>query len=90
MKALISGSLAYDVIMVYNDQFQNHILPDKVHMLNVCFVVPELRRDFGGCAGNIAYNMNMLGAEVYPLGTVGADFGTYADWLDETVSVVVS
>ena len=83
MKALISGSLAYDIIMVYDDKFDNHILPDKVHMLNVCFVVPELRRDFGGCAGNIAYNLNLLGAEVLPFGTVGEDFASYRDWLDK-------
>ena len=83
MKALISGSLAYDVIMVYNDHFKNHILPDKVHMLNVCFVVPDLRRDYGGCAGNIAYTLNLLGADVYPLGTVGDDFSPYAYWLEQ-------
>jgi adenosine kinase len=62
MSALICGSLAYDVIMVFNDRFKNHILPDKVHLLNVSFLVPSMRREFGGCAGNVAYNLNLLGA----------------------------
>jgi adenosine kinase len=82
MKALICGSLAYDVIMVFHDRFKNHILPDKVHMLNVSFLVPELRREFGGCAGNVAYNLALLGMEGCPLGTVGDDFTPYAQWLD--------
>ena len=55
MSALICGSLAYDTIMVFQDQFKNHILPDKVHVLNVSFLVPRMRKEFGGCAGNIAY-----------------------------------
>ncbi len=83
MKALICGSFAYDNIMVFHDRFKNHILPDKVHILNVSFMVPELRREFGGCAGNIAYNLNMLGAEALPMGTVGEDFEPYARWMDE-------
>lgn len=82
MAALICGSLAYDVIMVFQDHFKNHILPDKVHMLNVSFLVPTLRREYGGCAGNVAYNLRLLGGEGYPLGTVGEDFGPYAQWLD--------
>ena len=57
MSALICGSLAFDTIMVFPDQFKNHILPDKVHILNVSFLVPRMRREFGGCAGNIAYNL---------------------------------
>ena len=61
MTALICGSYAFDNIMVFPDHFKNHILPDKVHMLNVSFMVPEMRRVFGGCAGNIAYNLNLLG-----------------------------
>ena len=63
MSALICGSLAYDTIMVFDDRFKNHILPDKVHILNVSFLVPEMRREFGGCAGNIAYNLKLLGEE---------------------------
>ena len=57
MSALICGSLAYDTIMVFHDRFRNHILPEQVHILNVSFLVPELRREFGGCAGNIAYKL---------------------------------
>jgi adenosine kinase len=83
MSALICGSFAYDTIMVFHDQFKNHILPDKVHILNVSFMVPDMRREFGGCAGNIAYNLNLLGEDAMPMGTVGIDFGPYADWLDE-------
>ncbi|MEX1199185.1 MAG: carbohydrate kinase family protein [Methylophaga sp.] len=83
MSVLICGSFAYDNIMVFPDQFKNHILPDKVHMLNVAFLVPELRREFGGCAGNIAYNLKLLGDEPVPMGTVGTDFSPYADWMDK-------
>ena len=82
MPALICGSLAYDNIMVFNDCFKNHILPDKIHILNVSFLVPELRREFGGCAGNIAYNLKMIGGEPLPMGTVGSDFAPYAQWMD--------
>lgn len=77
MPALICGSLAYDTIMVFPDQFKNHILPDKVHILNVSFLVPRMRREFGGCAGNIAYNLHLLGGDPIPMGTVGQDFGPY-------------
>lgn len=83
MTALICGSYAFDNIMVFPDRFKNHILPDKVHMLNVSFLVPELRREFGGCAGNIAYNLNLLGGKGLPMATVGKDFGPYAEWLDQ-------
>jgi adenosine kinase len=82
MSALICGSFAYDTIMVFKDKFKNHILPDKVHMLNVSFYVPDMRREFGGCAGNIAYNLHLLGGKPLPMGTVGSDFGPYADWMD--------
>lgn len=82
MSALICGSFAYDTIMVFRDRFKNHILPDKVHILNVAFHVPEMRREFGGCAGNIAYNLKLLGGDPVPMGAVGADFGPYAEWLD--------
>ena len=83
MSALICGSLAYDTIMVFQDQFKNHILPDKVHILNVSFLVPRMRREFGGCAGNIAYNLKLLGDDPIPMATVGQDFGPYRKWLDE-------
>jgi adenosine kinase len=82
-KVLICGSMAFDTIMVFQDQFRNHILPDKLHMLNVSFLVMEMRREFGGCAGNIAYNLKMLGDTGHIMATVGHDFGTYAEWLDQ-------
>ena len=82
MSALICGSFAFDTIMVFHDQFKNHILPDQVHILNVSFLVPDLRREFGGCAGNIAYSLKLLGEEGYPVGTVGTDFTPYAQWMD--------
>jgi adenosine kinase len=81
-KALICGSIAYDSIMVFGDRFKQHILPDKIHMLNVSFLVPQMRREFGGCAGNIAYNLRLLGDVGLPMATVGKDFGSYAEWLD--------
>ncbi|HTA66118.1 MAG TPA: carbohydrate kinase family protein [Xanthomonadaceae bacterium] len=83
MSALICGSLAYDTIMVFQDQFKNHILPDKVHMLNVSFLVPRMRREFGGCAGNIAYNLKLLGGDPIPMATVGQDFGPYREHFEE-------
>ena len=83
MSALICGSYAYDTIMVFNDQFKNHILPDKVHILNISFLVPEMRKEFGGCAGNIAYNLKLLGGDPLPMATVGSDFGNYGEWLEE-------
>src|SRR5690606_3597109 len=79
---LICGSLAYDTIMVFEDRFRNHILPDKVHMLNVAFLVPAMRREFGGCAGNIAYNLKLLGGDPIPMATVGADFAPYRAHFD--------
>ncbi len=83
MTALICGSFAFDTIMVFHDQFKNHILPDKVHILNVSFLVPQMRREFGGCAGNIAYNLKLLGGKGLPMGTVGRDFDPYAQWMDQ-------
>lgn len=83
MSALICGSYAFDNIMVFQDRFKNHILPDKVHMLNVSFLVPEMRRELGGCAGNIAYNLKLLGGEPLPMATVGGDFEPYAQWLEQ-------
>ena len=83
MRALICGSMAYDTIMVFQDRFKNHILPDQVHILNVSFLVPQMRREFGGCAGNIAYNLKLLGGDPLPMATVGEDFAPYRDWLDK-------
>ena len=81
MLTLICGSIAYDNIMVFQDRFKNHILPDQIHILNVAFLVPELRREFGGCAGNIAYTLNMLGGEPLVMATVGDDYAQYGDRL---------
>jgi adenosine kinase len=78
---LICGSAAYDSILLFPDRFKAHILPDKIHMLNVSFLVPEMRREFGGCATNIAYNLKLLGEAGYPMATVGHDFGPYRESL---------
>ncbi len=83
MSALICGSMAYDTIMVFHDKFKNHILPEKVHILNVSFLVPNMRREYGGCAGNIAYNLKLLGEEPQIMATVGHDFEPYAQWLGQ-------
>lgn len=77
MQTLICGSVAYDTIMVFEDQFKNHILPDKIHVLNVAFLVPEMRREFGGCAANIAYNLRLLDDDPLIMATVGEDFQPY-------------
>jgi adenosine kinase len=76
--------MAYDTIMVFGDRFRNHILPDKIHILNVSFLVPHMRREFGGCAGNIAYNLKLLGDVGYAMATVGRDFGPYREWMAQT------
>ena len=78
MRTLITGSLAFDSIMVFPDQFKNHILPEQTHILNVCFLVPEMRKEFGGCAGNIAYGLKQLGGEPVIMATAGADFSDYS------------
>jgi adenosine kinase len=83
-RALICGSLAFDTIMVFGDRFANHILPDKIHILNVSFLVPQMRREFGGCAGNIAYNLKLLGDSGVPMATVGRDFAPYREWLTQS------
>ena len=77
MHTLICGSIAYDTIMVFNDHFKNHILPEKIHILNVAFLVPDMRREFGGCAGNIAYNLQMIGGSPLIMATVGDDYQPY-------------
>src|SRR4029079_13389182 len=80
-RILICGSIAFDTIMVFNDRLRNHILPDKVHLLNVSFVVFDMRREFGGCAGNIGYNLRMLGGEPVLMATTGDDDGPYRERL---------
>ncbi len=77
MAALICGSLAFDTIMTFEGRFAEQILPDQLHILNVSFLVPSLRRDFGGCAGNIAYSLKLLGGEALPMATLGTDGGEY-------------
>ena len=74
MTALVCGSLAFDTVMVFPGHFREHILADRIHMLNVSFLVPSMRRNFGGCAGNIAYNLKLLGGEPVIMATVGEDF----------------
>jgi adenosine kinase len=79
MRTLITGSIAYDTIMVFADRFRNHLLPDQLHILNVCFLTPEMRREFGGTAGNIAYNLKLLGEDALVMATVGDDVGPYVE-----------
>ncbi|MGP8283738.1 MAG: carbohydrate kinase family protein [Desulfomonilaceae bacterium] len=81
MNILVLGSLAYDRIMDFPDKFSNHILPDKIHILNVCFMVNGLRELFGGTAGNIAYNLALLGERPIILACAGKDFDSYEGWL---------
>jgi adenosine kinase len=83
MSALICGSIAFDTVMVFQGRFREQILADRIHMLNVSFLVPSLRRNFGGCAGNIAYNLGLLGGRGAPMATVGHDFEPYRRWLRE-------
>jgi adenosine kinase len=77
--ALICGSVAYDTILQFQDRFKAHILPDKIHILNVSFLVPEMRREFGGCAANIAYTLQLLGDRGLPMATAGEDFAPYRE-----------
>jgi len=79
MAAVICGSLAFDTIMTFEGRFADQILPDQLHILNVSFLVPTLRRDFGGCAGNIAYSLNALGGTALPMATLGSDGASYLE-----------
>ena len=83
MRTLICGSLAYDTIMVFPDRFARHILPEQTHVLSVCFQVGEMRREWGGCAGNIAYNLRAIGGEPVVMATLGSDGDAYRDRLGE-------
>src|ERR1700761_9739367 len=87
MAAVICGSLAFDTIMTFEGRFADQILPDQLHILNVSFLVPGLRRDFGGCAVNIAYSLNALGGAALPMATVGSDG---ADYLERLRSLGIS
>jgi adenosine kinase len=81
MQILVSGSLAYDRIMNFPERFSDHILPDKIHILNVCFMVDGITEQFGGTAGNISYNLALLGEKPLILATAGKDFSSYEEWL---------
>lgn len=83
MAAIICGSLAFDNIMTFDGRFSDQILPDQLHILNVSFLVPTLRRDFGGCAGNIAYSMKLLGGDPWPMAMVGSDGADYVQRLEQ-------
>ena len=82
MTTLVTGSIAYDTIMVFPDRFRNHLLPDQLHILNVCFLTPQMRREFGGTAGNIGYNLKLLGTDPLLMATVGEDIAPYLSRLD--------
>ena len=83
MNILVSGSLAYDRIMDFPGKFSDHILPEKIHVLNVAFTVNSLTEKFGGTAGNIAYSLALLGEKPIILSTIGRDYHRYYEWLEE-------
>ena len=83
MSILVTGSIAYDTIMVFPDRFRHHLLADQLHILNVCFLTPEMRREFGGTAGNIGYNLKLLGEEPLVMATVGDDIQPYLERFGE-------
>ena len=83
MASIICGSLAFDTIMNFEGRFADQIMPDQLHILNVSFLVPSLRRDFGGCAGNIAYSLKLLGGSPLPMATIGQDGGVYLERLQQ-------
>jgi len=83
MSVVVCGSLAYDNLMEFDGKFGDYILPDQIHILSVAFNVPRLRKEFGGCAGNIAYNLKLLGIEPIITATVGQDFDSYGSWLEK-------
>lgn len=82
-KILVCGSVAFDTITVFEGHFKDHILPDSIHSLSVSFFVPTMRKEYGGCAGNIAYNLQLLGANPVPVGTVGVDAGDYIEYMQK-------
>ena len=83
MTTLVCGSVAYDTILQFPDRFDSHLPPGRAEVISVCFTAPKMRREFGGCAGNIAYTLRLLGGGPLPMATVGRDFGPYAAWMDE-------
>ena len=82
MSVVVCGSVAYDYLMEFDGEFGDFILPDQIHILSVAFNVPRLRKEFGGCAGNIGFNMKKLGMEPIICATVGKDFGDYRAWME--------
>ena len=82
MSIVVTGSLAYDHIMVFPGYFKDHILPEKIHQINVSFLVDSMRKQRGGCASNIAYNLSLLGERPQIMATVGQDFAEYREWLE--------
>lgn len=76
---LVCGSMAFDTIAVFEGRFKEHILADRIQSLSVSFLVPSMRKEYGGCSGNIAYNMNLLGGKPVPVATVGEDAGEYME-----------
>jgi len=83
VKILVTGSIAYDTIMVFPDRFRNHLLADQLHILNVCFLTPEMRREYGGTAGNIGYNLRLLGEQPLVMAAVGEDIAPYLARLEK-------
>ena len=83
MSILVCGSMAYDSIMVFRDYFKNHIMPDQIHKLSVSFYTPEMEKNYGGTAGNIGHNLNLLETDFFIMSTVGKDFDSYSDWLQK-------
>ena len=83
MSILVCGSMAYDSIMVFRDYFKNHIMPDQIHKLSVAFYTPEMEKNYGGTAGNIGHNLNLLETDFFIMSTVGKDFDSYNDWLQK-------
>jgi len=83
MSILVCGSMAYDSIMVFRDYFKNHIMPDQIHKLSVAFYTPEMEKNYGGTAGNIGHNLNLLKTNFFIMSTVGSDFDIYSNWLQK-------
>ncbi|HEX6203260.1 MAG TPA: PfkB family carbohydrate kinase, partial [Thermoanaerobaculia bacterium] len=82
-RVLVTGSLAFDQIMDFPGHFKDHILPEKIHQISISFLVEEFRKQRGGCAGNIAYSLALLGERPSIVAAAGSDFGEYRDWLIE-------
>lgn len=87
-RVLVTGSLAYDYILTFPGKFGDHILPDKLHMINLSFLVPHVKKQRGGCAGNVAYTLSLLGESPRILAAAGYDFSPYAAWLQEQNIVI--